>query len=145
LFTLLSEGALVTRSVEIPHPAVEKALDTYLEWNSQGAERDVAMAAALVAARPYLMPTREEIEEAISDELDGEGFLPQFVAPKLARRVFDLLNSEPIRRDYTECPDEDCRSGGPHPISQDGTEMECRTCHVGFPNPFHATSGESGE
>jgi hypothetical protein len=106
LFTLLSEGAVVTRSVEIPDAAVEKALDTYLEWNSQGAERDIAMAAALVAARPYLMPTREALIKVIRDEfndypeglsfvtaLDG-GILPvSQVAALAADAVLALLST----------------------------------------------------
>jgi hypothetical protein len=103
---------------------------------------DLLAAHPAEAVRP--MPTQEQIEAVISDELDGEGFLAQFIAPKLARRVVDLLNSEPIRSDYAECPDEECLSGGPHPISEDGTEMECRRCHVGFPNPFYvAGNGKS--
>lgn len=46
--------------------------------------------AVMELARP--MPTREQIEGEISDELYGEGILPDFLAPKLARRVIDLLN-----------------------------------------------------
>jgi len=84
----------VTRSVEIPDAAVEAAakalhvhdkLDPWdddgcndsgggaftscKEWTLQGAR------AALVAARPYLMPSREEIAEALHREKHSEACL----------------------------------------------------------------------
>ena len=47
--------------------------------------------AVMELARP--MPTREQIEEVIGDELDGEGVQPYpSLVAKLARRVTDLLN-----------------------------------------------------
>jgi hypothetical protein len=62
--------------VEIPDAAVEAAHAKYYEGAYQflqSASR-TAMRAALVAARPYLMPTREEIErrlvELINDATD---------------------------------------------------------------------------
>jgi hypothetical protein len=61
----------VTRSVEIPDAAVEAGVAAYVRvptkqgyvdnWDGQF---HAAMRAALVAARPYLMPTREALVEA---------------------------------------------------------------------------------
>lgn len=66
----------MTRSVEIPDAAVSRAADAFrdnLEYDAFGEvgdeQRFDAMRAALVAARPYLTPSREEIEEVISDSL----------------------------------------------------------------------------
>lgn len=81
----------MTRSVEIPDAAVQEAAQVY--WETEG-NRAVCMRAALVAARPYLMPAREAIKDAISDELDGEGVVSYGLAPKLTARVMDLLNGE---------------------------------------------------
>lgn len=58
----------MTRSVEIPDEALAEAMDAYYSEGQYGREAvGVAMRAALVAARPYLMPTREQIAEAMHD------------------------------------------------------------------------------
>lgn len=89
----------MTRSVEIPDAAVEAGVAAFERVpEKQGAVDDMegqfrdAMRAALVAARPYLMPTREAVHAAIADELDGEGVVSYGLAPKLAARVMDLPN-----------------------------------------------------
>lgn len=52
----------MTRSVEIPDAAVEAAAKAVsLDWRNY----TDSMRVALVAARPYLMPTREAIAEAM--------------------------------------------------------------------------------
>lgn len=48
----------MTRSVEIPDAAVEAGVEA---WATAGAIASVQIRAALVAARPYLMPTAEQI------------------------------------------------------------------------------------
>lgn len=63
----IPKGPVVTRSVEIPDAAVQAAFDAYTSDFSISIED--AVRAALVAARPYLMPTREEMVEAISARL----------------------------------------------------------------------------
>jgi hypothetical protein len=82
----------VTRSVEIPDEAVEVAAkaiwnvppvregraswEFWNENNPRGPEKLRAQArAALVAARPYLMPSREEIAEALHREKHSEACL----------------------------------------------------------------------
>lgn len=64
----IPKGPVVTRSVEIPDAVVATAELAY--WAAQEgvpvAERcTTGMRAALVAARPYLMPTREEIRSRL--------------------------------------------------------------------------------
>lgn len=66
----------MTRSVEIPDEVVTRAADAFrdnLEYDAFGEvgddQRFDAMRFALVAARPYLMPTREEIAEAMHNHL----------------------------------------------------------------------------
>ena len=79
-------------SVEIPDAAVEKALDSLEE---QGLIQWDTVRAALVAARPYLMATREEIAEALSSatrDLDYKQWeTPHGMLP-FADAVLALLN-----------------------------------------------------
>jgi hypothetical protein len=69
----------VTGSVEIPREAIEKAGAAY--YSAAGLALDGAtrleqvgvlgaMRAALVAARPYLMPTREELKDVVGQAWD---------------------------------------------------------------------------
>jgi len=55
----------VTRSVGIPDAAVKEALAVWMGTDVDSFHD--AMRAALVAARPYLMPTREQIAKAMHD------------------------------------------------------------------------------
>jgi hypothetical protein len=55
------------RSVEIPDAAVDAAALAYSEWIDPTGSVEFAIRAALVAARPYLMPTREQIAQALSN------------------------------------------------------------------------------
>lgn len=58
-------------SVEIPDAAVAAAERAYVaHWKQRHAGGDdIGIRAALVAARPYLMPTREQIVTVIGDAL----------------------------------------------------------------------------
>lgn len=66
-------------AVEIPDAVVEKALDGYCTVPTYGTYRGQfdAMRAALVAARPYLMPTQAELADWLNDifvtDADPEG------------------------------------------------------------------------
>jgi hypothetical protein len=93
----------VTRSVEIPDAAVKAAYDAYTSDFSVSIED--AIRAALVAARPYLMPSREEIERSLRERLINSNFngdLPEPVRTQvndqwieiLAGTVLALLNGE---------------------------------------------------
>ena len=56
----------MTRSVEIPDEALAEAMDAYYSEGQYAREAvEESMRAALVAARPYLMPTREVLAGAI--------------------------------------------------------------------------------
>ena len=54
----------MTRSVGIPDAAVKVAYDAYI--SDRGISTGEALRAALVAARPYLMPSREQITKALA-------------------------------------------------------------------------------
>ena len=58
------------RSVGIPDAAVKVAYDAYI--SDRGISTGEALRAALVAARPYLMPGVEEIEQHLLDYIYGE-------------------------------------------------------------------------
>lgn len=84
----LLDREATTRAIEAASSRNDHIIGrTYVE-----AYADVFADAVMELARP--MPTRKEIEEAISDELDGEGVVSYGLAPKLTARVMDLLNSE---------------------------------------------------
>lgn len=70
----MGTGDAVTRPAEIPDDVVSRAADAFrdnLEYDAFGEvgddQRFDAMRVALVAARTYLMPTREQIAEAMHD------------------------------------------------------------------------------
>lgn len=90
----------MTRSVEIPDEVVEKALSGYCLVPTYGTYRGQfdAMRAALVAARPYLMPSREAITGEEVDDFCREAW-PKFsewdqrtqtVFRRTARRALEL-------------------------------------------------------
>jgi len=83
----------VTRSVEIPDEVVEKALSGYCLVPTYGTYRGQfdAMRAALVAARPYLMPTREATAEALERELRRQSADEWYDVPRLSRQLADVL------------------------------------------------------
>jgi hypothetical protein len=87
----------VTRSVEILDAAVEAAHAKYYEGAYeflQSASR-TAMRAALVAARPYLMPTREALWEAIVAVRDAAPRVPDDAdSEDIVDAVLALLNGE---------------------------------------------------
>jgi hypothetical protein len=74
----------VTRSVEIPDAAVVAA---EREYEAFGA----TMRDALVAARPYLIPTRDAIIEAVERELRRQGVDEWYDVPRLSRQLADVL------------------------------------------------------
>jgi hypothetical protein len=88
--------------VEIPDAAVEKALDVLMDDGHNGIEcrpdRGIvdSVRAALVAARPYLMPTRDEIAEVLTD-CGGQRQIdewPEDYHKRQADAVLALLNGE---------------------------------------------------
>jgi hypothetical protein len=64
--------------VEIPDAAVDAAALAYSEWIDPTGSVEFATRAALVAARPYLMPDREAITDVIQAAFYGSA------APALA-------------------------------------------------------------
>lgn len=64
----------MTRSVEIPRKALLRAVPAYEDARVGGESSTAAMRVALVAARPYLMPTLEEIDAALRKRLVASNF-----------------------------------------------------------------------
>lgn len=80
-------------SVEIPDAAVEKALDSLEEQGLIGWEH---VRAALMAARPYLMPTREQIAEAVYlSESSSNAHRPEWsdAAPGVRALFYDIADA----------------------------------------------------
>lgn len=82
----------MSESVEIPDAAVEKALDSLEEQGLIGWE---FVRAALVAARPYLLPTRDALWEAIVAVRDASPRVPDDAdSEEIVDAVLALLNGE---------------------------------------------------
>jgi hypothetical protein len=87
----------VSESVEIPAAAVEAAEKAWTKayWTEATPGKSDWMRAALVAARPYLMPTREALWEAIVAVRDAAPRVPDDAdSEDIVDAVLALLNGE---------------------------------------------------
>lgn len=66
----------MSESVEIPRKALLRAVPAYEDARVGGESSTAAMRAALVAARPYLMPTRDALVSTFMDFRERNGGCP---------------------------------------------------------------------
>jgi Arc/MetJ family transcription regulator len=80
----------MTRPVEIPDEALAEAMDAYYSEGQYGREAvEESMRAALVAARPYLMPDREQIAKALHDDVEVHQWLSESCIDHCCGQTYD--------------------------------------------------------